>query len=751
MRYRTRHRLTVRTPVLASREAGTRNDSMRKGTMKVIFNISAAALVAAIAIFAFAAPDAIAAPTHITTVIHLTGGANQTPLVDVHETCAPCGAALDISAPIGVWDVVTDEQVSATESWDALLQDDTAFEPSLVRQGNTLDIDHTLSNPPGTLHVSYHVTGTATLRLDTTPVKSKSFDFTTNTSVPCSAPLPGASSACTDSVSLPLFADLTVFSFPPAPLPPPPPGGLKSLTMSESNTVTTTFTLTSSGITANRHAAVPGGTPIADQALNFGGAELHDLLFVPCTEPVGADLAYALNNVINATNLATHVDDVRHIQLDLQTTIWVPIPLPPFLIPIDGPSIGVFNAEVGSHSIQDLASVPTPLNDAPINLDLGAIQKKNTPPVVDAGGGVSHTYTGNEGSAVVFDGSGSHDVCGFPTLVWNFSDGGIGFGPSPQHVFIDNGTYSGLLTATDVVGNTATTTFTVVVANVNPNVSAGPSLQTDWGRSVAFHANGSDAGAVDNAALLYTWNFDDPNDPLGAAGQDVSHIYSQPGERDAVVTVMDKDGGSNTSTVHVSITKRDVSPAYNGNLSAQITDLVQLRAAVVDEYGQPVVGRLAAFYLDGSLIGSALTDTFGIAGTAWSVPLGTTVGGHALEVRFAGDGLYKSANSLTSTFSVSKEVTVLTNTGVLTSKSSKPVVLTAKLTDDEGNPISGKAITFVLGSQGCTATTNASGIATCTISKLTQRHGPYALTSTFNGSADPNFVSATDTDVFSIQ
>ena len=79
------------------------------------------------------------------------------------------------------------------------------------------------------------------------------------------------------------------------------------------------------------------------------------------------------------------------------------------------------------------------------------------------------------------------------------------------------------------------------------------------------------------------------------------------------------------------------------------------------------------------------------------------------------------------------------------------VVLTAKLTDDEGNAIGAKLITFTLGTQGCSATTNASGIATCTIVKLTQKHGPYPLTSVFNGAADVNYNSASDTDIFKIQ
>ena len=87
---------------------------------------------------------------------------------------------------------------------------------------------------------------------------------------------------------------------------------------------------------------------------------------------------------------------------------------------------------------------------------------------------------GNEGSPIIFDGSASSSICGFPTLQWNFSDGGVADGVAPQHTFEAPGTYSGLLTATDATGLTATTTFSVGVANLPPVVDAGPNVSTEW-------------------------------------------------------------------------------------------------------------------------------------------------------------------------------------------------------------------------------------------------------------------------------
>ena len=45
-------------------------------------------------------------------------------------------------------------------------------------------------------------------------------------------------------------------------------------------------------------------------------------------------------------------------------------------------------------------------------------------------------------------------------------------------------------------------------------------------------------------------------------------------------------------------------------------------------------------------------------------------------------------------------------------------------------------MTFTLGSQGCSATTNASGVATCTIDELTQKSGSYAVKAAYAGTAN---------------
>ncbi len=73
----------------------------------------------------------------------------------------------------------------------------------------------------------------------------------------------------------------------------------------------------------------------------------------------------------------------------------------------------------------------------------------------------------------------------------------------------------------------------------------------------------------DNANLLYSWDFGDPNSPIGAAGQDVSHVYSAPGVDTAHVTVTDPQGAPGTGSVQVTVLKRGTATGYTGPVKSR--------------------------------------------------------------------------------------------------------------------------------------------------------------------------------------
>jgi hypothetical protein len=174
----------------------------------------------------------------------------------------------------------------------------------------------------------------------------------------------------------------------------------------------------------------------------------------------------------------------------------------------------------------------------------------------------------------------------------------------------------------------------------------------DWGRVVPFHANGADVGAADNLSLLYTWNFGDPTDPLGAAGQDVSHVYSQPGGYNVVGTAHDKDGATGNDNVQVTITKRNTSIAYTGPQQSLRNKFVTLSAQVTDEYGQAVPGKTVEFTL-GSQTVSAITNGSGVAQA--TVKLADANGAYTLQASLLANDLY-NVSSTTASFVIGNKV-----------------------------------------------------------------------------------------------
>jgi hypothetical protein len=701
--------------------------------MQKPFLLLMAALIALVALFGFSAPTTQAASQTIN--LNFSGNGPVKTLVHAGAVCDPClpdaaGILLTGDSASNSYGVGAEVDVTAQAAYNpAPAGVALNYNAGNLMHGKTLDLADTLTPQPGTITVNYAVTGTVGVYETTancflcdegcgsltfpcngwfaTPFTITAGPITDSDSVACTMPLAAdGTRTCSGTHTITLI-DTTLFGVVPVKVEIP---------------IAETVKVNGTAVTSVRVAVVSGGPAIPNLPLSFNGpspSTVADPISISCSQPAGVDLLYSLtNNAYTATSAPFSIG--AGLTLD-------GISIFSFTLP--GPDLG-----------------PIPMSAPDQQADLGPVLKNNVPPTANAGG----PYSGVEGSPVTFDATGSTSVCGFSslTMTWNFSDGGVAYGPSPQHTFVDNGVYSGLLTATDSDGNVATTTFSVTISNVNPTVDAGPDQQNDWGRTIFFHANGADAGAIDNGSLLYTWNFNDPFDPLGASGQDVTHVYSQPGTYHPVVTVVDKDGGTGTDSLTVTITKRDVRVSYLGGAAAQIGDTVALSASIVDEYGQPVVGRLVTFTLDGSPIGSALTNTFGIAQTSFIAA--TATGAHTIVASFAGDALYKpGASSGTSTnFSVSKASAIFTYLGGLNGSPSKPLVLTSKLLDQNGKPVAGKLVTMAVGSQSCSAITNPSGIASCTITKLIQKPGKYLLSLNFGGTADYN--SAGLTAVFTI-
>jgi hypothetical protein len=129
-----------------------------------------------------------------------------------------------------------------------------------------------------------------------------------------------------------------------------------------------------------------------------------------------------------------------------------------------------------------------------------------------------------------------------------------------------------------------------------------------------------------------------------------------------------------------------------------------------------IAGETVSFTLNGTPVGTAVTDSNGIAtlkGVATSAGLGTDAG--AVVASFAGDSNYVAAPNGTGDLTVSQAATTLTNVSG-TAMASGPATLFATLTSSVTNAvIAGETVDFMLdGTDVGTAVTDNNGIATLT-------------------------------------
>jgi PKD repeat protein len=171
----------------------------------------------------------------------------------------------------------------------------------------------------------------------------------------------------------------------------------------------------------------------------------------------------------------------------------------------------------------------------------------NSPPIADAGG----DYSSTEGASLVFSANGSIDPEGGPlTYTWDFGDGTNGNGPSPSHVYPDNGRYQVELVVTDPEGATSRDTTTVGVVNVAPVISSlrapsGP-IQLTLGSAQATitidfvdPAGNHDAfNALVRCGNGTTLTLGPVISPLTA-----SCVYTAPGVYTVGAAISDEDGG----------------------------------------------------------------------------------------------------------------------------------------------------------------------------------------------------------------
>jgi hypothetical protein len=264
--------------------------------------------------------------------------------------------------------------------------------------------------------------------------------------------------------------------------------------------------------------------------------------------------------------------------------------------------------------------------------------------------------------------------------------------------------------------------------------SSEPSAATDVaGRTVTFSLGSggalqSCAGTTDSSGTA-SCTVTDVNQTTGTAGISVSFSgdnYYAGSNADQMVTV------HTPTTLTVSAGTSDF--ADTGTVSAVLTNSVT---------GATIAGENVKLTLNSSSDPTqscwATTNASGVA--SCSITPNEPEASYSLGATFAGDTT-KSPQLLpssgTNTFVVTLEETAITYTGPSIAVSGMSITMTANLTTD-GGQLSGRAVLMTLGSgstaQSCTGTTNAAGVASCTIATVNQTAGSVPILVSFAGDA----------------
>jgi PKD repeat protein len=182
---------------------------------------------------------------------------------------------------------------------------------------------------------------------------------------------------------------------------------------------------------------------------------------------------------------------------------------------------------------------------------------KNRKPIADVGG----PYSGTEGEAISFDGSGSNDKDGtIISFLWDFGDGETSTNQNPTHVYSQNGSYSVSLLVTDNENATDEHTTSVVVADTDPvsDFSASPLSGTEP-LTVTF----IDLSTSHDGIISWLWDF---GDGQTSKDQNPIHEYTQ-GTYTVSLTITEADSYSGTETKTEYITVADSDPVSDFSAS----------------------------------------------------------------------------------------------------------------------------------------------------------------------------------------
>ena len=214
-----------------------------------------------------------------------------------------------------------------------------------------------------------------------------------------------------------------------------------------------------------------------------------------------------------------------------------------------------------------------------------------TPPVANAG----PDQNVNEGTVVVFDGSGSSDSGDIVNYTWAFDYGNSSimvYGISPTFKFDVPGVYFVTLNVSDAAGHRHDDVMTLIVKDITPPAAdAGQDQRVPVGSRVDL--NGSRSTDNDRIAT-YLWNFNYNGEAQSLAGREVSFEFGKGGVYEGVLTVVDRAGNFDEDRINITV-----------------VDTGRVTGIVVDKDGQSISGATVFITASNGNISSTRTDANG--------------------------------------------------------------------------------------------------------------------------------------------
>ena len=177
-------------------------------------------------------------------------------------------------------------------------------------------------------------------------------------------------------------------------------------------------------------------------------------------------------------------------------------------------------------------------------------------------------------------------------------------------------------------------------------------------------------------------------------------------------------------------------------------EVENLVGTLTDNNGKPISGQTIHFSIDGIFIGDGVTDSSGIATYQYALTQG--LGAHNLTANFVtgNNNIYAAShNTDINNLQITLPATKIILNGV-TGITGKIVNLIAKITDNNGNPLSGKTIQFLIDGKAIGSNvTDSTGTAVLS-HKVTETQGSHVITAKFVG--DNTYASSQNTSKLTV-